>query len=413
MLFGVTHIFVSFCVFCYIKVEYTYFMKKSISTFLKHTAQDKVNRSANPAIVRASTIFFKSIQELLNHKHVSKNKRIDYYDYGRAGTQTTTQLQNIIVELEKAHHVFLTPSGFAAVALSIMSICRPGDEIIVTDSVYFPTRMLTSKLLKEFGVKAQFYNPDDLEDLKNKITKNTKMIFVENPGSNTFEFQDLSQIIKLAKKNNIITALDNTWGTPLFLRPLDIGFDMSISSATKYFSGHSDVMVGTLAVNKKVFSKVNFYNRVSGYRASPDDAYLVIRGLRTLDVRLEKHQRNTKEVIKFLIKQKKIKEVLYPHKKGTKNYKNWKKYYTGSTGLIGLVIKSKSKNSVYKFVNKLELFGIGYSWGGFESLAVYQDIQREFKKYNDKNLHIVRLHIGLEDPKDLILDLKQSLKNIK
>ncbi|MBA1338267.1 MAG: cystathionine beta-lyase [Pelagibacterales bacterium] len=413
MLFGVTHIFASFCVFCYIKVEYTYFMKKSISTFLKHTAQDKVNRSANPAIVRASTIFFKSIQELLNHKHVSKNKRIDYYDYGRAGTQTTTQLQNIIVELEKAHHVFLTPSGFAAVALSIMSICRPGDEIIVTDSVYFPTRMLTSKLLKEFGVKAQFYNPDDLEDLKNKITKNTKMIFVENPGSNTFEFQDLSQIIKLAKKNNIITALDNTWGTPLFLRPLDIGFDMSISSATKYFSGHSDVMVGTLAVNKKVFSKVNFYNRVSGYRASPDDAYLVIRGLRTLDVRLEKHQRNTKEVIKFLIKQKKIKEVLYPHKKGTKNYKNWKKYYTGSTGLIGLVIKSKSKNSVYKFVNKLELFGIGYSWGGFESLAVYQDIQREFKKYNDKNLHIVRLHIGLEDPKDLILDLKQSLKNIK
>ena len=146
-------------------------MKKSISTFLKHTAQDKVNRSANPAVVRASTIFFKSMQELLNHKSIAKNKRIDYYDYGRAGTQTTTQLQNIIVELEKAHHVFLTPSGFAAVALSIMSICRPGDEIIVTDSVYFPTRMISSKLLKEFDVKAQFYNPDDLNDLKKKNYK--------------------------------------------------------------------------------------------------------------------------------------------------------------------------------------------------------------------------------------------------
>ena len=146
-------------------------MKKSISTFLKHTAQDKVNRSANPAVVRASTIFFKSMQELLKHKNPSKNKRVDYYDYGRAGTQTTTQLQNIIVELEKAHHVFLTPSGFASVALSIMSICRPGDEIIVTDSVYFPTRMITSKLLKEFGVKAQFYDPNNLQDLKDKITK--------------------------------------------------------------------------------------------------------------------------------------------------------------------------------------------------------------------------------------------------
>ena len=388
-------------------------MKKSISTFLKHTAQDKVNRSANPAVVRASTVFFKSMQELLGYKNIAKNKRVDFYDYGRAGTQTTTQLQNIIVELEKAYHVFLTPSGFASVALSIMSICRPGDEIIVTDSVYFPTRMITSKLLKEFGVKAYFYNPDNLNDLKNKISKKTKMIFVENPGSNTFEFQDLSQIIKLAKQKNIITALDNTWGTPLFLKPLEIGFDMSISSATKYFSGHSDVMVGTLAVNKKVFSKVNFYNRVSGYRASPDDAYLVIRGLRTLDVRLEKHEKNTKEVIQFLLKQKKIKEVLYPHKKGTKNYKNWKKYYSGATGLLSLVIKSKAKSSVYKFINSLELFGIGYSWGGFESLAVYQDLQREFHKYKDKNFHIVRLHIGLEDPKDLIADLKGSLGYIK
>ena len=389
-------------------------MKYSDITKLKHLAQDKKSRSANPAIVRASTVFFKTTQELIKHeKLVKKDKKVDFYEYGRGGSQTTIALQNFIAELEGAHRVFLTPTGFAAVALSIMSVCRPGDEIIVTDACYHPTRMITSELLKEFGAKTQFYNPDDFESLKEKITEKTKMIFEEKPGSNTFEFQDLSKIIRLAKKNNIITAIDNTWGTPLFFKPLKLGFDISISSATKYFSGHADVMLGTVAVNKKIYSKVNFYNYHTGYRVSADDAYLVIRGLRTLDVRLERHQKNTKQIINFLRKEKKIKEVLYPYKKGTKNYKNWKKYYSGATGLLSVVIQSKSKNSVFKFVNSLKLFGIGQSWGGFESLALYQTIKRIYKKYIKKNHHIVRLHIGLENPDELIADLKQALKKIK
>jgi cystathionine beta-lyase len=389
-------------------------MKYSDITKLKHLAQDKKSRSANPAIVRASTVFFKSMQEIIRHeKLVKKDKKVDFYEYGRGGSQTTIALENFIAELEGAHHVFLTPTGFAAIALSIMSFCRPGDEIIVTDACYHPTRKITSELLKEFGVKTQFYNPDDFESLKEKVTEKTKMIFVENPGSSTFEFQDLSKIIRLAKKNNIITAIDNTWGTPLFFKPLKLGFDISISSATKYFSGHSDVMLGTVAVNKKIYSKVEFYNRLAGYRVSADDAYLVLRGLRTLDVRLERHQKNTKQIINFLRKEKKIKEVLYPYKKGTKNYKNWKKYYSGATGLLSVIIQSKSKNSVFKFVNSLKLFGIGQSWGGFESLALYQKIQRIYKKYIKKNHHIVRLHIGLEDPSELIADLKQALKKIK
>ena len=389
-------------------------MKYSDITKLKHLAQDKKSRSANPAIVRASTILFKSMQEIIRHeKLVKQDKKVDFYEYGRGGSQTTIALQNFIAELEGAHRVFLTPTGFAAVTLSIMSVCRPGDEIIVTDACYHPTRMITSGLLKEFEVKTQFYNPDDFESLKEKITEKTKMIFVENPGSNTFEFQDLSKIIRLAKKNNIITAIDNTWGTPLFFKPLKLGFDISISSATKYFSGHADVMLGTVAVNKKIYSKVNFYNYLTGYRVSADDAYLVIRGLRTLDVRLERHQKNTKQIINFLRKEKKIKEVLYPYKKGTKNYKNWKKYYSGATGLLSVVIQSKSKNSVFKFINSLKLFGIGQSWGGFESLALYQKIQRIYKKYIKKNHHIVRLHIGLENPDELIADLKQALKKIK
>ena len=396
-------------------------MKKSITTFLKHPTKDKTNRSANPPVIRASTILFNSMQEMMQHeKKVKSHKDITHYTYGRYGSTTTIQLENIIKELEQAYHVFLTGTGFGGISLALMSLCRPGDEILVSDNVYGPTREISEDLLKEFNINAKFYNPEKFEDLKGKVTNKTKMILVENPGSNTFEFQDLSKIVKLAKSKNILTILDNTWGTPLYLKPLNIGFDMSFSSATKYISGHSDAMGGTLAVNKKVFKKVMFFYKLSGYRMSADEAYLIIRGLRTLDTRLKQHYENTKKVISFLKNQKKIKEILYPYKPSSKNYKLWKKYYSGATGLLSIVIKSKKKSSVIKFVNSLELFGIGYSWGGFESLAILQNLRkateytkgRQYYRFG-KDEHIVRLHIGLEDPKDLILDLKNSLRKIK
>jgi len=390
-------------------------MKYSDITKLKILAQDKISRSANPAVVRNSTVFFKNVQELLKQENlVKKGSKVNFYEYGRGGSQTTIALQNFISDLEAAHRTFLTSTGFGAVALAIMSICRPGDEIVVTDAVYAPTRMITSKLLKEFKIKTHFYNPKNISSLKFKINKRTKMIFVENPGSNTFEFQDLSKIIKIANQRKIITAIDNTWGTPFFIKPLKLGFDMSISSGTKYLSGHSDVMLGSLAVNKKVYEKVRFCNKLFGYRASPDDAYLVLRGLRTLDIRLKKHEENAKKIVNFLKKEKKISEILYPHKKGSENYENWKKYYSGSTGLFSVVIKSKNRNSIYKFINSLKLFGIGQSWGGFESLVLYQShvIQRVYKNYIKPNHHIVRFHIGLEDPKDLIEDLRKAIKKI-
>tara|TARA_Y100001970_G_scaffold118851_1_gene147410 strand:- start:889 stop:2067 length:1179 start_codon:yes stop_codon:yes gene_type:complete len=392
-------------------------MKKSTGTFLKQAAHDKINRSANPAIVRASTILFKTVQELRNHqKQVNKNKKIDFWDYGRQGSQTTIQLQEILKKLEGAHHVFLTQTGFGSVALALMSICRPGDEIIVSDCVYRPTQELTSSMLKEFNVKTLWYDPNNLDDLKKKITKKTKLIYVENPGSNTFEFQDLGKILSIAKKNNIYTAIDNTWGTAFFLKPIKLGFDLSITSATKYYSGHSDVMAGTLAVSKRIFKKVKWFNKVSGYRLSADDAYLVIRGLRTLDLRLEKHQESAKKVANWLLRKPKIIKVLYPHKSSLKSYKLWKKYYSGSSGLLGIIIKSKNKSSVIKFINSLELFGIGYSWGGFESLAMYNGPEEMGKRFFfklKKNEHLVRLHIGLEDIKDIIQDLKKSLRHIK
>jgi cystathionine beta-lyase len=396
-------------------------MKKSISTFLKHPTKDNSNRSANPPVTRASTILFNSMQELHQHeKKIAANKKISYYSYGRYGSSTTIELENIIKGLEQAHHVFLTGTGFGGVALALMSVCRPGDEVLVSDNVYGPTKEISEDLLKEFKINAIFYDPENFKDLENKVTKKTRIIVVENPGSITFEFQDLSKIVNLAKRKNILTFLDNTWGTPLYLQPLKIGFDMSFTSATKYFSGHSDAMGGSLAVNKKVFKKVMFFYKLSGYRMAADEAYLIIRGLRTLDVRLKQHYENTKTIIKFLKKQKKIKEILYPHDPSSKNYKLWKKYYSGANGLFSIVIKSKKKSSVIKFINSLELFGIGYSWGGFESLVILQEL-RGVSKYTkkrryfrfDKDEHIVRLHIGLEDPKDLIEDLKKSLKYIK
>ncbi len=397
-------------------------MKRSIKTYLKRPSKDSTNRSANPSVTRASTILFETMQELKKHElKIKQNKKITHYSYGRYGSSTTIELENILKELENAYHVFLTGTGFGGIALALMSLCRPGDEILVSDNVYGPTKEISEKLLKEFNINAIFYNPDSFEDLKSKVTKQTKMILVENPGSITFEFQDLNKIVSLAKKNNILTLLDNTWGTPLYLKPLKLGFDMSFSSATKYFSGHSDAMGGSLAVNKKVFKKIMFFYKLSGYRMAADEAYLIIRGLRTLDTRLKQHYENTKIVINFLKKQKKIIEILYPYKPSNKNYKLWKKYYSGATGLFSIVIKSKNKSSVIKFVNSLELFGIGYSWGGFESLAILQELRASKDEYSQgrryfrfkKDEHLVRLHIGLEEPKDLINDLKRSLRYVK
>ena len=400
-----------------LSIKFQYYMKTNLRTFIKHTAKDFHNQSVNPPVVRASTILFKNLQEIeKTEKKYLKDPRSGNFNYGRQGTTTTYALQKILQEMEQCYKVYLTPTGFGAVFLAVLSLVEPGDEILVTDSVYSPTRLLTQDYLKKFNIKSIFYDPNKFDDIKNKISKKTKLIFVENPGSNTFEFQDLKKIISLAKKFNIYTAIDNTWGTPYLIKPIKLGFDMSIVSATKYYSGHSDVMGGTLAINKKVFKLVEPTNRVTGLRLSPDDAYLILRGIRTLDVRMDKHHFNALKVAKFLSKQKKISKVYYPYKKNSQYYKLWKIYYSGASGLMGLKIKSKNKNSVKNFVNSLKLFGYGYSWGGFESLALYQS-QRQLGARNYTNLnkdeHIIRLHIGLEDPLDITNDLKQALKKIK
>ena len=391
-------------------------MSNSFKTFLKHTAKDFHNQSVNPPVVRASTIIFKSMQHIRKTQaKAKKNPTGGHYDYGRQGTSTTYILQKILTKLEESYHVFTTPTGFGSVFLAIFSVVRPGDEILVADPVYSPTRILTEDYLKEFNIKTIFYDPHNLKTLEKNITKKTKLIFVENPGSNSFEFQDLGKIISTAKKNKILTAIDNTWATPYYFKPIKFGFDMAIVSATKYYSGHSDVMGGSLAVNKKVFNKVKAAEKITGLRLGPDDAYLITRGLRTLDVRLDRHSENAKKIAAFLSKNKKFK-LLYPYKKDSFNFKMWKKYYSGASGLMGLKIKSKNISSVRKFINSLKLFGYGYSWGGFESLALHQEFRETGnRKYMNlaKDEHLVRLHIGLEDPSDLIADIKQALKHLK
>ncbi len=391
-------------------------MSISFKTFLKHTAKDFHNQSVNPPVVRASTIIFKSMRDIRKTQlKALKNPIGGHYDYGRQGTSTTFILQKILTKLEESYHVFTTPTGFGSVFLALFSIVRPGDEIIVSDPVYSPTRILTQDFLKEFKIKTIFYDPTNLKTLENNITNKTKIIFVENPGSNSFEFQDLGKIISIAKKNKVISIIDNTWATPYYFKPIKFGFDMSIVSATKYYSGHSDVMGGSLAVNKKVFNRVKAAEKITGLRLGPDDAYLITRGLRTLDVRLDRHRENAKKVAEFLSKNKKIK-LLYPYKKNSQNFKMWKKYYSGASGLMGLKIKARNINSIRKFVNSLKLFGYGYSWGGFESLVLHQEFRetgnRKFMSLL-KNEHLVRLHIGLEDPSDLIADIKQALKHLK
>ena len=391
-------------------------MDRSIKTFLKHTYKDFKTRSVNPPLIRTSTMVFKSMSDLrqVQRKNI-KNPRGGHFEYGRQGTGTTFELEKILTNLEESYHTFLTPTGFGSVFLCLFSILRPSDEIIIADPLYSPTRILTEDYLKEFNINAKFYDPNNLDTIKKNFTNKTKLIYVENPGSNTFEFQDLGKIISFAKKKKILTAIDNTWATPYFLKPIKIGFDLSIVSATKYYSGHSDVMGGSLAVSKRVFKRVIRAQNMTGLRLSPDDAYFIMRGIRTLDVRLEKHQDNAIKIAKFLSKKKNI-EVLYPFKKNKKNYKFWKKYYSGSSGLMGLKIKVKNKKSVDRFVNSLKLFGHGYSWGGYESLALHQEIKEQGnRKYVnlDKNEYIVRLHVGLEDPKDLIKDISNSLKFLK
>ena len=362
----------------------------------------------NPPIYRASTILFKNTKEL--GKAITNRFNQTYY--GRYGTPTTFALEEGIAEIENGYRSIATSSGMSSISITLLSLLSKDDHCLISDCTYFPTKKFAMKILSKFGVKVDFYDPTNIDSLKKRINRKTKLVFMESPASLTFEIEDMSEIIKIAKNKKIITVIDNSWATPLYFSPISYGIDVSILAATKYISGHADVMLGLITTkNEKLFLKIKD-NAVSlGDCPGPQECYLSLRGLRTLSTRLEHHRSSALKIARLLENNNKVSKVLHPALPKNGNYELWSKYFTGSTGLFSFILKEQSKRKVYKMIDKLELFKLGFSWGGYESLIlpVFPKSERKIAKWDEKGI-ILRIHVGLENVDDLIQDLFKSFK---
>jgi cystathionine beta-lyase len=296
--------------------------------------------------------------------------------------------------------------------MALLSVLKPGDALLMVDSVYQPTRTFCDQLLKPFGITTRYYDPlATPEELEALLSDSTRAIFMESPGSLTFEVQDVPGLCAMAKPRGIATLLDNTWATPLFFQALPHGVDLAILACTKYVAGHADVMLGSVTVAEPYWEQLSKTARLYGQYVSPDDAYLAARGLRTLGVRLRRHEDSAIKIARWLQDQPQVAEVIHPAFKTCPGHEYWKRDFTGSSGLFSIVLKTADDAAANRLVESLELFGIGYSWGGFESLALPIHPHRSRTVRREKSAGaMVRLHIGLEDPDDLIADLEQGLK---
>ena len=374
--------------------------------------------TVNTPVSRASTITFKSLQKFLDadarsiKKLASPSARA--FSYGRSSNSTTLSLRNAINNLENAYATLLTNSGLSAITTTLLSLLKSGDHLLVSDSVYNPVKKSCDYFFTRLNIETTYYNPLIGSGIKKLFKKNTKVVFMESPGSLTFDMIDIPAIVKESKKSNIKTVVDNTWATPLLFRPLDYDVDVSLMAITKYVSGHADIMMGSIAVNKKSWKEV-----ASGYLSlanavSPDDAYLSLRGLRTMGIRLKQHQKNAKIVANWLKKHPLVTKIMYPALPSDLGYKIWKKYYNGASGLFGFVIKPCPVRKIQAMLASLDHFSMGFSWGGYESLLIPTNIQatRNVTKWST-NGNSFRIHIGLEDPNDLIQDLKKGFNKLK
>jgi cystathionine beta-lyase len=359
----------------------------------------------NPAVWRASTILFDSVAEMK-----AAYPPVDgILHYGRNGTPTSWALCEALTELEPgAAMTRLYPSGAAAVAAALLSILETGDELLMVDTAYGPTRALCDTVLKRFGVKTIYYDPMISSGIEALIGKRTRAIFMESPGTHTFEVQDVPAICAVAKAKGLVTLIDNTWATPLFFRAIAAGADLSILACTKYIGGHADLMLGSVTATEALAPRLEQARRVLGQTAGPDDAWLALRGLRTLDVRLRRHQENGLKVAQWLTAQPQVARVLHPALPGCPGHEHWKRDFAGASGLFSFVLAGGDDAARARLVGSLELFGIGYSWGGYESLALPADPVRTAAPQTFEG-PLVRLHIGLEDPDDLIADLAAAL----
>ncbi len=359
----------------------------------------------NPPVWRASTMLFDDIAAM----EAANPPRDGTLHYGRNGAPTQWALAEALTEMEPgAVTTKLYSSGAAACAAAILSVVDAGDELLVVDSVYGTTRAFCETTLKRFGVAVRYYDPLIGADIAGLIGDRTRAIFLESPGSNTFEVQDVPAICAVAKPRGLPTLIDNTWATPLFFPAIGAGCDLSIVACTKYIGGHADLMLGAVTATESWAKRLDQTSRMLGHAASPDDAWLTVRGLRTLDVRLRRHQENGLAVARWLKAQPQIARVLHPALPDCPGHEFWKRDFSGATGLFSIVFAGGDDAAAARFVEALDLFGLGYSWGGFESLAIPHKPTRTASS-NDWEEPIVRLHIGLEHPDDLIADLEKGL----
>jgi len=382
--------------------------KKRPSTIVVEGGRRKEWRGplVNVPIERASTLLFESVADLEGSR-----PRLGTYRYGLQGTATQWALAEALTELEPgAAGTALYCTGLAAITMPLLAVLAPGDELLAPDNVYGPTRRFCETFLKRYGVQTRYYDPLVGAAIGELVSDKTRAILLESPGSQTMEVQDVPAICAVARGRGIVTLLDNTWATPLLFPAIAAGIDITILAGTKYVGGHADVMLGTATATADHYERLQVVSWDLGQSVSPDDAWLGSRGLRTMAVRLKQHEAGALKVAEWLKSRPEVGRVLHPALPECPGHEYWKRDFKGSSGLFSFELKGVDGAERAAFVDRLELFGIGYSWGGFESLALPVDPHRTVTAPPAKNL--VRLHIGLEDPQDLIDDLAASLKSI-
>ena len=378
------------------------------ATRLVRTGRDKslTGPFVNPPVIHASTVLYGSVDDMQNERQ--------HYSYGRSGTPTSEALEAAVSEMEGGAGTVLCPSGLAAGTVALLSCLSSGDRILIVDSVYGPIRRLARTVLERFGIQVTYYDPAIGSGIEALFTANTTAVYLESPGSLTFEMQDLPAIAEVAHRHNATVLFDNTWATPLYFRPLDHGADLSIHAGTKYLGGHSDVMLGTVAANPTAWPKLQATFRAMGMHVGPDDVFLGLRGLRTMAVRLERHQASALRIANWLAARPEVARVLYPPLSSDPGHALWRRDMSGGCGLFGVIFRGWSEDQAKQFIDGLGLFGIGASWGGFESLATlaHPGPIRAVVPWHAEG-PLIRLHIGLEDPDDLIADIDASLTAVK
>ncbi|GLK72908.1 cystathionine beta-lyase [Ancylobacter dichloromethanicus] len=352
----------------------------------------------NTPIVRGSTVLSPTVADLEGHT--------GRYSYGRRGNPTVESLEIALTRIEGGAGVVLTPSGLSAVSLALLAVLKAGDHLLMVDSAYQPTRRVCDEVLTRYGIETTYYDPLLGSGIASLVRPNTRAIFLESPGSQSFEIQDVPAIVDVASQHDIVTLMDNTWATPLFFRPHDFGVDISIQAGTKYLGGHSDLNIGTISANARTYRRVHLAHGDLGITVAPEDAFLASRGLRTMAVRLERHQQSALTLAHWLSTRPEVRLVLHPALPQHPGHALWKRDFKGASGLFSIILQPVPKPTVDAFLDALSLFGLGYSWGGFESLAIPFDCSpyRSATHWAPGG-PAIRLQIGLEDPADLVADL--------